>query len=319
MPTKPDEQGQDRRETAIQDPLYPAAADRAVGNRRGSWARARRRSWRSIATRIEPEVDLDALDLGDAAMRSLRALAERVSGSHAAGVRWRRSHRRRQHLALVVGATAPLRRSAAEAIAHALGRELYCCDVPSLLENWSSESAPSLEALLDTAIEGGGVVLLDGAEALHSAEPCPRQLTRVDGSDSESPPNAAGGESAEGASRRGPATASTGGPDRRALEASDPMASGQYHLEARRQLAADGSSEASGQPPVSGGGESASSVAPAPPGGGRRRRVELFVEVLRTFPGCALFASTSPDRFDAGLARAFESIVELGPPPAGLD
>jgi AAA+ superfamily predicted ATPase len=121
------------------------------------------------ARRVEPSATLDDLVLPADAKAQLREIVDQVRGRTLVYDVWgfaRADARGRGVSVLFSGASGTGKTMAAEAIAGALGLELYCIDLATVVSKYVGETEKNLRRVFDAAERSGVVLLFDEADAL---------------------------------------------------------------------------------------------------------------------------------------------------------
>ncbi|MGO9237006.1 MAG: ATP-binding protein [Methylocella sp.] len=128
-----------------------------------------RRSFDSLAKRIEPRARWDDLVLPTAQIETLRHIAIHLRQRAVVNERWGFSARYSRGLglsALFSGASGTGKTMAAEILAAELDLDLYQIDLASVVSKYIGESEKNLRRLFDVADESGAILLFDEADAL---------------------------------------------------------------------------------------------------------------------------------------------------------
>jgi AAA+ superfamily predicted ATPase len=136
------------------------------------WTAARRQGEHAlehIAEHMTPAFTLEDLVLEDDTESKLRELVAHVGLQHVVLDGWgfrRRLPRGQGVAALFAGPSGTGKTTAAEAIAHELGQDLYRIDLSAVVSKYVGETEKNLAAAFDEAERGGAVLFFDEADAL---------------------------------------------------------------------------------------------------------------------------------------------------------
>jgi hypothetical protein len=128
-----------------------------------------RRSFDSLAKRIEPRAGWDDLVLPAAQMETLRHIVIHLRRRAVVNEQWGFAERYSRGLglnALFAGGSGTGKTMAAEIIAAELNLDLYQIDLASVVSKYIGESEKNLRRVFDAADESGAILLFDEADAL---------------------------------------------------------------------------------------------------------------------------------------------------------
>ena len=138
----------------------------------GVWEAARRQprhALRRLASLVHPAFTLDDLVLAPGARAQLDELIAHVELQHVVLDQWgfrRRLPRGQGVAALFAGPSGTGKTMAAEAVAHALGHDLYRVDLSAVISKYIGETEKNLAVAFDEAERASAVLFFDEADAL---------------------------------------------------------------------------------------------------------------------------------------------------------